>query len=106
MTDKKVDVKEALEWVMDSIHDTMKDLWFKHCQSYDFDTAEETEAYGDTYVSSGSYITDESDERCRECFEGNYDADAIIDELKTDPNFKECLNELVKAWAWEKELEV
>jgi hypothetical protein len=106
MTEKQVTVKEALQWTADSIHETLDGLWTKHCQSYDFDCDEDYAPYGDTYVSTGSYITDESDEKCREYFENNYDANAIIDELKTDTNFKECLNELVKAWAWQKELEV
>ena len=106
MAEKQVDTKEALVCTMDAIHDLVANLWAKHCKGYDFSTAEDYEAYGDTYVGTGSYITDESDEKCREDFEGNYDADAVIEELKTDTNFKECLNELIKAWAWEKELDV
>ena len=91
---------------MDAIHDLVQYLWGKHCQSYEFDAMEDYAPYGDTYVGTGSYITDESDQDCREAFEGKYDADALIEELKTDQNFKECLNELIKAWAYEKELDV
>lgn len=103
---KRVDVKEALEWVGDDIYDTLMGLWKKHCQHFNFKTGEDYEAYGDTYVSSGSYITDESDEACREEFEKEVDADTIIDELKTNPSFKDSLKQLIESWAWEKELEV
>ncbi len=103
---KRVKTKEAFEWVQDDLHDALMGLWMKHCNRYHFDYDEEMEAYGDTYVSSGRYLTDESDEECREDFEKNLNADELLDELKMDSNFKDSLNALIEAWAWEKELAV
>lgn len=103
---KKVEVNEALDWIRDDVYDTLMGLWMKHCQNFNFKSAEDYEAYGDTYVGTGSYITDESEEKCREEFEKEVDADALIDELKTNPSFKDSLKQLIESWAWEKQLEV
>lgn len=93
-------------WLFECVDNELSDMWSKHCQSYDFKTEENYVPYGDTQVYEGSYITDESDEACREYFEGNVTPEDIIDELKISPYFKECLEKMIKHWAWNKDLEV
>ena len=103
---KKAETKEILQWLSDSISDTMDGLWAKHCQHFDFSCDEDYAPYGDTFVSTGSYITDESDHECREAFEQNLSVDTLIEELKVSKDFRDCLAELIETWAYEKELEV
>ena len=77
------------------IFEELNDQWAKHCRNYDFKTACDYEAYGDTYVSTGSYITDESDQKCREDFEKNMTVDEFIDCLKLNPSFKGSIQKLI-----------
>jgi hypothetical protein len=69
-------------------------------ENYDHDTEEEYEHYGDTYVSSGSYVTEESEEKCVEAYKDEFDEtkayDFIQDVLMESPAFVNKLIEFVK----------
>ena len=94
------EVKELLEDTKCVIHDVLEEEWGKEVEQWDgFEYENESEAYGDTYVRSGSYITDESDTDFRENFKQNHDVDTFIDLLKANPDFRNCIQELVKEYA-------
>ena len=97
---------KLLDNAMLDIFDELNDQWIKHCRSYNFKTLKEYEAYGNTYVSDGSYITDESDQKCREDFEKDMTTDEFIDCLRLNPSFRNSIAKLIEWWAYNKELEV
>lgn len=68
-----------------------------HSDKFDHETAEEHEAYGDTFVSSGRFITDESLKRCEDDFRENFDVDFFITEyLQENDEFRDLIIKLVK----------
>lgn len=102
----RFNIDMALEDIDEEIEEELSVLWKKHCQSFGFNTSEDYEAYGDTYVSSGKYITDESDQECREKFTQDVTADDLIDALRANPMFRKALNNIIDTWAYNTELEV
>ena len=98
--------QELLEDLKCIVTEILDDEWSIAKDNFNFETNEEYEAYGDTYVSSGSYITDESDTKFRESFKQNHDVEQMLSLFKTSPDFCECIKNLVKEYANEKELEV
>ena len=97
--------REFGDWLYECVNDAMIELWRKHCGQADVETMSDYVAYGDTFVSSGRYITDESDQEIRESFEKNITAKEVVDVLVKDINFRRCIERLVDKWAYEKELE-
>lgn len=79
------------------LHDSFND----YSDNYDHETEDNYVPYGDTYVSSGEYITDESYERCVEDFKENFDiataSEFVTDILAEDNDFLMKVIELVKA---------
>ena len=101
------ELKELFEDAKAIIKETIDDEWVVACQNYDyFEYKEEHEAYGDTYVSSGSYMTEESETGFREEFKKENDVDEFIDKLKTNPDFRACIKNLVKEYADTEEIYV
>lgn len=88
------------------IYEALEDEWVTACDQWDFQTAEDYEAYGDTYVSTGRYITDESEAGFREEFKTENDVGEFLDKLKKNPNFVEVFNKLIEKYTYERELEV
>lgn len=98
------ELDELLEDIKMSIRNTLDDEWKEACQDYDFEYAEEHEAYGDTYVSSGMYITERSDAAFRQDFEESNDPNEFIDKLKLNPEFCSLIRDLVKTYTNNEEL--
>lgn len=71
----------------------------KHFEAYsnnfDHETEENYVPYGDTYVSSGSYITDRSIKNCVEHYKDDFDIDDFLDELKEDDAFRDIVKKIV-----------
>lgn len=105
-TENKNEFNELLEDFKACVEQTLDDEWSKACQDYDFDTKTEYEAWGDTYVSSGTYITDRSEEAFRRDFKLSNDPDELMKKLLIDPVVREILKDLVKEYVKTKELEV
>lgn len=93
-------------WLYECVDEEIGWLWTRHCGGYNFNCREEHEAYGNTFVSSGRYITDESEEECREEFEKNTDVNDVIERLKESEPFKKCVLKMIEDCAWHKKLEV
>ena len=100
----KKELNELYEDAKTIISETLDDEWAKQLDVTDFKIRREYEAYGDTYVSSGDYIADEDDTKFREGFIQDHDADAIIDLLRVNPDFRKCLVDLVEEYAYYKDL--
>ena len=66
-------------------------------EDYDFETYEEQNPYGDTWVTTSEEITDESWERSKEEFIEQFDVEEFITEyLVSDEDFKSLIMEMVE----------
>ena len=100
------EVKELLEDVKYVISETLNDEWATAVDQRDFKTRSDYAPYGDTFVSTGGYITDEDDTKFREEFISENTPDELIQKLILNPDFKNVLGKLVREYAYDKELEV
>ena len=98
------EVKELLEDIKCELMDLLDVEWQKACESYDFDCDEDYAPYGDTYVSTGSYITDESESGFRQYFIEQNEPDELVQKLMLVPYVKKFLSDLVKEYAKNKEV--
>ena len=99
------ELKELFEDVKMITEETIDDEWEVACQNYPyFSYKEEYEPCGDTYVSTGRYMTEESETAFREEFKRENKIDDFIDKLKTNPDFRKCIENLVKEYADTKEI--
>lgn len=96
--------QEILEDIKCTITDTLDDEWIKACESYEFETDSDYAAYGNTFVSTGSYITEDSEEDFRKSFMQENNPDELVKKLMLDPFFRESLKNLVKEYANNKEI--
>ena len=92
--------QELLEDVELALEEALEDEWCNACQQYDyFQEAEEYEAYGDTFVSTGRYLTEESEWAFRTNFQRDNDVDEFIEKLKLNPDFKNALKKYIEHYA-------
>ena len=91
---------EIMEWLADEIVGDMEYNWEKHARDYNFTECNDPVPYGDTYVSSGSYVDEREVEECCEEFADNFDTNEFIDSLKTNVQFCEALKEMAKNIAY------
>ena len=106
-TYKRQDVnRDMADWLYECVDEELFALWKKHCNRFCFHPMKDYAAYGDTYVDTPSYITDEEDQRCREEFEKDVTPQELIDALSINTSFKDCLSKIISSWASEKDLEV
>lgn len=86
----KIEFKDI---VMQCLEECHKD----YQENYDHDTEGNYVPYGDTYVSTGDYITEESEERATEEWKDRFDVDDFIrDYLCECVDFREKVWELVE----------
>ena len=100
------EVKELLEDVKCVITETLDDEWATAVGQWDFKTMSDYAPYGDTFVGTGRYITDEDDTKFREEFISENVPDELIQKLILNPDFKDVLKKLVREYAYNKELVV
>lgn len=105
MTERTNEYQELLEDLKYIVSETIADEWHDACHNYDFNVEEDHEAYGDTYVSSGTYITDKESDDFRDKFEWANEPNDLIDKLRLNPQFCECLKNLVKEFTKTAEIE-
>lgn len=91
--------KELLLDIQGIISDALQDEWVNQCQHYDFQTSEESELYGNTWVSTGKYITEESENAFRKLFTTDITVDSFIDTLRTSPDFRGTIKKLIEEHA-------
>lgn len=66
-------------------------------ERYDHDTESDSVPYGDTYVSSGNYITEESIKRATEQWKDDFSIDDFVkDYLLESYDFREIIMEVLK----------
>lgn len=85
----------------DIVEANLKTAFNDYSDNYDHETESDYAPYGDTYVSSGEYITEESMERCVKDFKDEFDkataSDFVSDVLANDYDFLTKVIDLVKA---------
>lgn len=79
------------------IEEELKNAFNVYSDNYDHETEDNPVPYGDTYVSSGKYITDESAERCVKDFREEFDFDEfVMEQLLNSPKFEEAVRNVLK----------
>lgn len=74
------------------IDDELRNAFNVYFDNYEHETEDNPVPYGDTWVNSGDYITDESAERCVEDFKEEFDYYEFIEEqLYESTAFKEAV---------------
>ena len=77
------------------IEKELKKYYNDYSDRYDHEYCEDLEAYGDTYVGSGSYITENSEEQCFDDFKEDFDVDEFFSEyLNENIDFRELIKEM------------
>lgn len=78
------------------IEEELKNAFNVYFDNYDHETEDNSVPYGDTYVSSGDYITDESAERCVDDFREEFDFEEFVTEqLLNSPRFEEAVRTIL-----------
>lgn len=66
-----------------------------YSENYEHETKDEYEAYGDTYCKSGTFITDESMEKCLEQFDADFDEYSfVLETLMENTEFMTLIKDL------------
>lgn len=94
------------QWAYDCIEDIVNDMWYDHVHGWEFETEEDYAPYGDTFVSTGSYITDEEEEKCRRNFKGNVGVEEICKELLKSHSFQVLVKKIVANVAEDSDIDV
>jgi hypothetical protein len=82
--------KDIIENALEYCHE-------EYQENYDHDTYSNPVPYGDTYVSSGNYITEESEERATEKWKDDFSIDDFVkDYLLESCDFREKIMEMVE----------
>ncbi len=83
--------------LQETIEEELKNAFNVYFDNYDHETEDNPVPYGDTYVSSGDYITDESAERCVDDFREEFDFEEFVTEqLLNSPKFEEAVRNVLK----------
>jgi uncharacterized protein (DUF169 family) len=81
----------------ETIEEELRNAFNVYFDNYDHETEDNPVPYGDTYVSSGDYITDESAERCVDDFREDFDFEEFVTEqLLNSPKFEEAVRNVLK----------
>lgn len=83
--------------LQETIEEELKNAFNVYFDNYDHETEDNPVPYGDTYVSSGDYITEESAERCVDDFREEFDFEEFVTEqLLNSPKFEEAVRNVLK----------
>lgn len=83
--------------LQEAIEEELKNAFNVYFDNYDHETEDNPVPYGDTYVNSGTYITDESAERCVRDFREEFDFDEFVrEQLLNSPKFEEAVRIVLK----------
>ena len=103
---KEFTLQELQEFVGDAVFDVVAHEFDERCRNESFKTIHQYEDYGDTSMEVAQFIDDDDEVKFREEIEKEFDVDTIIEKLKEDDNFRECVQDLIKKIVWERPLEV
>lgn len=79
------------------IEEELRNAFNVFFDNYDHETEDNPVPYGDTYVNSGDFITDESVERCIDDFRENFDFDEFVrEQLLDSPKFEKAVRNVLK----------
>lgn len=103
---KEFTLQELQSFVGDAAFDVIAGEFDERCRDKTFKIEHQYEDYGDTSMEVAQYIGDDEEVEFREDTEKELDVDTIIEKLKEDDNFRECVQDLIKKIVWERPLEV
>lgn len=83
--------------LQETIEEELKNAFNVYFDNYDHETESNYVPFGDTFVNSGEYITDESAERCVDDFREDFDFEEFVTEqLLNSPKFEEAVRNVLK----------
>lgn len=79
------------------IEEELRNAFNVYSDNYDHETEANYVPFGDTFVCSGDYITDESAERCVDDFREEFDFEEFVrEQLLDSPKFEEAVRNVLK----------
>ena len=79
------------------IKNALKEMYQVHDDNFDHETECHDVPYGNTWVSGGDFITEESQIKCEEAFKQDFDVDYFIKEyLQESQDFRDKIKEMVE----------
>ena len=83
--------------LQEAIEEELRNAFNVYFDNYDHETESNYVPYGDTFVNSGDYITDESAERCVDDFREEFDFEEFVKEqLLHSPKFEEAVKNVLE----------
>ena len=83
-------IKELIKFELRNYYEDYRD-------NYECEYSEDTEAYGDTYVGTGQYMSEEVENQCVEDFQDSLDVDDFIfDRIKENTDFRNIIINMVE----------
>lgn len=83
--------------LQETIEEELRNAFNVYSDNYDHETEDNPVPYGDTYVNSGDFITDESIERCIDDFREEFDFEEFVrEQLLDSPKFEEAVRNVLK----------
>ena len=107
MTKKKEPtLKDFIEYVGDATHDVVAEKFDERCEDNSFKTEHVYGPYGDTEVEVAQFLDDDSEADFREESSKELTVDYIINELKENDYFRECLQDMINYVVWNRQLKL
>lgn len=94
---KKIEKKlqEIINYVGDATHEVVAEKFDERCDDHSFKTEHVYGPYGDTEVEVCQFIDEEDETNFREESSKELTVDYIINELKENDYFRECLQDMI-----------
>lgn len=105
---KKIEKKlqEIINYVGDAVHDVVAEKFDERCDDHSFKTEHVYGPYGDTEVEVCQFQDEDDELRFRENTEKELTVEYIINELKENDYFKECLQDMIEYVSWNRQLKL
>lgn len=106
MKKRENELEKLISYIGDSVHEVITNDFDEEVDRTSFKTMRDYAPYGNTEVEVCQYVCEEDMEEFRENYEKDTSVDYIIEKLKEDKDFRDCVTELIKYIAWNREMEV
>lgn len=87
--------------IEDIVKENLEKMYQDHDENFEHETMPEYVPWGNTFVSAGEFVTEQSQIRCEEAFKQDFDVDYFITEyLAENQDFRDKLIEMVNKHAF------
>ncbi len=99
-------LQEIINYVGDATHDVVAEKFDERCEDNSFKTEHVYGPYGDTEVEVAQFLDDDSEADFREESSKELTVDYIINELKENDYFRECLQDMIDYVCFNRDLKL